>query len=292
MIIAKSLRGLEMKTKKEFCKVLRRLLLWKYNSNEIKTIIGEYEEYFDTGKSFGKSEGKICAELGSPLAIVREVNLENEYKVYLRYLLNKRVMIRLSILAILVSLFMWTVYKGAWTQLEDNSIFSLYPVLSILGWHLLGGKLFSLTWLGYVKDPYRAIKITVVHSIYLLMAILSFCLITKVFLSWDIIYARNSGSFSQLKAKTIYILFMVFIMTVGIMVASLYEYRYHGIEYYSLICHGIGLACTVLEYTNILNRSEYWQRGIDVILNCEGVYVESIILSSLFLIYSQYIKKS
>lgn len=280
-----------MKTKKEFCKTLKHLLLWKYNSNEIKTIIGEYEGYFDTGKDFGKSEEKICAELGSPLAIVREVNLENKCRGYLRYLLNKRVLIRLSILALLVGLFMWAIYKGLWTQLEDRSTFILYPTLSLLGWYLLGGKLFSLTWLGQVKDPYRTIKITILHSIYLLMAILSFSLITKVFFSWDIIYARNSGSFSQLKTNTIYILLIVLIIAVGIMIAALYEYRYHGIEYYSLICHGIGLACTILEYTNILNRSQYWQNGISVILNCEGVYVESIIVSSLFLAYSQYIKK-
>lgn len=280
-----------MKTRKEFCKTLKRLLLWKYNSNEIETIIDEYEGYFDTGKSFGKSEGKICAELGSPLAIVREVNLENKRRGYLRYLLNKRILIRVSIVVLLVSLFMCAVYKGLWTQLENRSIFILYPTLSLLGWHLLGGKLFSLTWLGQVKDPHRMIKITIVHSIYLLMAILSFYLITKVFFSWDIIYARHSGSFSQLKTHTIYILLIVLIIIVGIMMTALYEYRYHGIEYYSLICHGIGLACTILEYTNILNRSQYWHNGIGVILNCEGVYVESIIVSSLFLVYSQYVKK-
>lgn len=281
-----------MKTKKEFCKELKRLLLWKYNSNEIKTIIGDYEKYFETGKSFGKSEEKICAELGSPLAIVREVNLEDGYKGYLRYLLNKKILIRLSILAVLVSLFMWIIHKGLWTQLEDKSIFILYPLLSILGWNLLGGKLFSLTWLGQVKDSYRAVKITIAHSTYLIMAILSFSLITKVFFSWDIIYARNSGSFNQAKVRTSYILLIVLIMVVATMIVALFEYRYHGIEYYSLVCHGIGLACTILEYTNVLNRSQYWQGGIGVILNCEGVYVESIILSSLFLIYSQYTKNS
>lgn len=280
-----------MKTEKEFSKTLKQLLLWKYNNASIEYILKDYEEYFAIGKSFGKSEERICAELGSPLAVVREVDLVDPYEGYLRYIFNKKVIIRFSILLVLITLFMWNVYKGVWTQLEYKRIFILYPIISILGWYILGGKLFSLAWLGQVKDRYRAIKITIIHSIYLIMNIVSSSLMAKVFSSWDIVYAYNSVSFNELKAKMSHVLLITLIIVAVIMVIGIYEYRYHGIEYYSVVCHGIGIICTILLCMNIWNESEYWQVGIGIIIKYEGIYVESIILSSLFLLYSQYIKE-
>lgn len=280
-----------MKTEKEFSKTLRQLLLWKYNGDSIKDTLRAYEEYFVIGKSVGKSEERICAELGSPLAIVREVSIQDEHQGFLNHILNSKVIIRLGILIALIALFIVSIYKGDLAQAEYKSTFMIYPIISILGWYILGGKLFSLAWIGRVMDRYKIFKITILHSIYLIMAILSLILMVRVFSSWDVIYAPNSGYLCEMEIETIYTLVTVMFITIGIMLVGIYEYRCYGIEYYSVVCHGIGLLCTLLEYINILGTRQYWKLGVSIILQCEAVYVESLIFSSLFLICSQYIKK-
>lgn len=285
------LRGLKMKTEKEFSKTLRQLLLWKYNGDSIKDTLRDYEEYFVIGKSVGKSEERICAELGSPLAIVREVSIQDEHQGFLEHILNKKAMIRLGILIALIALFIVSIYKGDLAQAEYKKTFIMYPMIGILGWHILGGKFFSLAWIGQVTDHYKIFKITILHSIYLVMAIVSLILMVRVFSSWDVIYAPNDGYVCEMEISTIYTLVIVMMITIGIMLVGIYEYRCYGIEYFSVVCHGIGLLCTLSEYINVLGARQYWRLGVSVILHCEGVYVESLIFSSLFLIYSQYIKK-
>lgn len=279
-----------MTTQREFIKKLQRLLLWKYNSSEIGNIVQEYEQYFDNGKRMGKTEKKMCQELGNPLAIVRELRIKRQDKNAWKYL-NKKALKRGGALVIWLFLFMYSMYLSDHEKFTTNKLIICNFIMLLGGWHIVGKREFTRAWMEQVGDRYRGLEVTILHSVFLIMALLSFTLVSKVLMSWEMIFMIENGDPIYLKGITMDFLAVFIIIAVMIILLSIYKYRMYSVEYYSIICHGMGFIGTILNYINTINHVDSRQWNADIIFQCEWVYVESLVLAGGFLLYCDWCRR-
>lgn len=223
-------------------------------------------------------------ELGNPVAIVRELNIKSNRKLNI---LN----INYKAFARAVALMTWVILFGGITYLcSDGSplrtkLLISNPIVIVLGWYIVGGKEFTRTRISPIDDLHKELKLTILHSLFLVMAMISFSLVTKVVMNSEITIMVEGKPLIDFNAITLKILSTFLIVAATVIGYSIYQYRMYSSQYYSIICHGTGFIGMMLSYMNVINHFENTRLYFHIIFKCEWVYVQSLIFASAFLIY-------
>ena len=235
-------------------------------------------------RNMDKSEGRMCMELVNPVAIVRELSIKRERKGSLQKI-DYKAFIRAA------SLMIWLILFGVITYLySDGSplrtkLLISNPIVIILGWYIIGGKGFTRASIRQIDSSYKEFKLTILHSIFLVMAMLSFSLVTKVVMNGGVMIMVESGPLVDFNETVLKVLFM-FVMVAALVIGySIYQYRVYSNYYYSIICHGTGFIGMMLSYINVINHFETTRPYFNIIFHCEWVYIQSLIFTGAFFVY-------
>ena len=63
-------------TKKAFLRRLRRALFWRLPGEEARTIVEDYNGFFDERMAEGKTEAEVYREFGAPTEVARAIQRE------------------------------------------------------------------------------------------------------------------------------------------------------------------------------------------------------------------------
>lgn len=173
----------------------------------------------------------------------------------------------------------------SYTSNQTEMLLIINPLLMAGGWFAVGGRKFVKAGTGSDADDHRAVKITILHSILLIMAIISIALEAEVLTSWEIVYWQSANGLGSMQDTALQIFMIFIVICIITMVISMYGYRCFSMEYYSVICHSIGFICTLLSYISIIRNLDELGYPSQMLLKYNWIYGQSLALASAFLIY-------
>lgn len=275
-----------MKTKREFLRKLRKLLLWKYDSREIVDIMRDYEEYFDIALEKGKSETDIIRELGEPLEIVRTIKEEMNRKE--RVLVFNRKSFGRNVLAVFLIMLTLAMLVNIKSDLGIDRFWILagiyLPVISLGVWFLLGGRYFSMGFLEEERQTGKEKAFYAVHGLFILCMLLSagiFIALTYNFLGIWNLWADPAAMGPFLNRL------LWFFAAIGGMgcLWGMYRFRGKALYYYSIVCHGFGLIIMELTCVNMLHRMDEPGAVIIQLIRGGSLYLEGLAIAAAWLVW-------
>lgn len=186
-------------------------------------------------------------------------------------------------------------YSTGWCDYRASRmviVLIINPLIMVYGWIIAGRRKITKAGVNPAEDYQKAVKITALHSILLVLAIISIVLEVRVLTAWKVVYVQTHNVLGNLQVTTTHILIGFVMMGILVILISLYKYRYSAVEYYSVVCHGVGFICTLLNYINMIRGVEQMSHRPQILLRYEWVYVESLILAGAFLVYCSLDKKN
>lgn len=167
-----------------------------------------------------------------------------------------------------------------------------YPIGIIGLWaFLMSRRKRGLCCCGRKLDPLKALKITIAHTVFLMIAISSFMLVNQVVSSWYVVCDIFGIAFHEKVIEVARCLLFFILLIAIVMFKSMLAYKKFGLEHFSVIVHGVGLVGTLVCYISIIKSTENIELYGDRIMSCEGVYIESLILACIFLAFCDWVKK-
>ncbi len=238
-------------SKRKFMNELHWNLLWKYEKNDIKDIMEDYEEYFDIGLLEGKNEEDICRELGSPVELVGAILLETpKSKSYI----NKRILQPLILSIIMLSIITYLI-----VTINDNknmvmAVCFLTPIVTIGLWKLLDGVLLSLSWLSHSENKKNLSKILVYHLLHILLALSLFWFMKFEVLTWGIHKNPYGMEMWEIGPFVTNILYGIIFILFSLLLFGLYKYSKTSMYYFTIVIHEIGMIGTIFCFINTIHK--------------------------------------
>lgn len=165
-----------------------------------------------------------------------------------------------------------------------------YPIMVLLiGWLL--NKRSQRIGQRNVFDTLNALKITVSHTIFLMISIVSFLLVNQILSCWYVTFSVFETGLSEKVASIIGCLRLFILAIVVIAARGIIGYIRHGLKYFSIIIHGTGLICTLLFYIHILHSNQRIEAYSTCITRCQSIYIQSLALSVLVIGYCEWTRK-
>ena len=234
--------------KKEFIKKLRHGLSWTFTGGEIADILTDYEGFFLSGGGEGKDEAQICAELGDPAVIARELaeTMGKKKRITARIKLRIVSAATLFILAVIVP-FAPIPYGGA-----DIALFCIIVLtaFAVALWFTLGGTLGKLPPTLRVSGKKRKWILAVGHILTIAVAAICFCgaLNADLFLgkninSADAVFSDAVFRFNVIQYMNMFLLTLCASAAAALCVTvfSVYGFYRRTPQFYTLAIHALGL---------------------------------------------------
>ena len=219
-----------------YLKRLNSALRWNLKAKEIRDILSDYDGFFDKAVSEGKSEEQICAELGNPETIARDIISEMAKKITFHFVMTPKVIWKILLGAILVAiaaLFFFSLQSG------ENILFSnITGMIIFIGvlWFFLTGSVIALPPMRYQKK-YKLKWLP--YAFHLGLALI----IAVSFTIFRIAESEISvGALSTLTAPIMNYCYNGFTVIAFLITA----YSFHGFYfmtpyYFAVSCHAIGV---------------------------------------------------
>ena len=160
-----------------------------------------------------------------------------------------------------------------------------YPLFALILWKIIANKKKLYQYIRTEKNfEFRAIDITIEHSILLIIAIVSFLLVHQITYSWGVILELYDNISRYMINQTLIKLKLLIGVICIMLIKSYIGYKTRGIEYFSIILHGLGLMGTLICYINMISSKVNLTNYSNQIIWCEGICVEAMLIASLFLV--------
>jgi len=232
----------------EFFKALRKALRWTFNADEITDILSDYEGFFETGKGGGKDEAQICAELGDPSAIARELAEELEKKRVSP--LWVKIFVRM-LLAVAVGIFSYFLCWHGFFHI-DNYHFNivLYVTLVAVFWGLLIGATSKMPSVAIMPHKIWKWSFIICHFILAGIVITDYIIYSNALLDFlsegprSIPWELSSYYYSMYPLLT----FLPMLITI----LSVYCFYRAGPQWFTVISHALGTSVYFWTVINVL----------------------------------------
>ena len=266
-----------MKTKNHYLHELQKLLIWADNTNEAQDVLHDCNEYFEVGLENGKSEEDIYDSLGTPDSFIQKLNLNKKWGQSIK-IKTLWVLLLPLLYAILLKFISSNIIFRNINFINSVSIFSIVTILliSICGWILLGKNSFHISY-PFPIDRHITKSPIIYHSFLVLLQILTISLLTISFSTPPI--------YSYIGLYLSYAFYIIIFIVYILLLKSIYNFRLHSANYYSVYIHSVGTIISLL-YTL------YWMRGLNTIslipsyLTKWGIiYIFTLIITVCFDIY-------
>lgn len=271
-------------TKRQFMYQLRNKLILKNNANEIINILKDYEEFFETGLSRGKTEEELCIEFGNPQNIIDDMNVEsnNSHSCFNIFKLSITKLFSIFFLSIITSIYLLSVYYNH--NIVSISVAIIF--LFVVGlWYVISGKfVISSIFLHYTNNksgfnkPYLSIVLMVIN-------VGVFFFIKNIIPRWASNKIPFNISPSQLGSYVDIMLFIIILIDLVIVLYSLWNMYVHSLLYYSVVIVCFGSICTILCYINVIHKITNINEYKDMITFSIIPFLFGLVLSLLFMLY-------
>lgn len=278
--------------KKEFMQNLKNTLLFKYDYNEVKDILYDYEEFFTIGLSEGKSEDELCEQFGNIKKIAADLSLELKQKTTLNRSLPAKLLARLFIAtAFLIFTITYVIGLAPNTDMIRNSVIGV--LFFITGaWFILGGGLASIPSTSY-QSSLNYHKLFIAMHIALSVLIFVFYLILRDLETGWMTFVRPPFNIpiDKLGSFTLNTIYCLIVLVAILFIYSLFCFYHSSVFSFTVTCHCIGCLVFLLCSRNILLGLADISAYKTTLTLCLLPYVASIILALLFSAFISFLHK-
>lgn len=266
-----------MVSRQMFLRQLKKKLRFKYNKDDIDSILNDYNEIFDVETAQGKTEKDVCMLLGDPAIIVQNLYKEMHSKDALSKNIFSRGNILRSIFITMICLIIanviYSLGYGHGSSMMVELLIS-YPIIALLLWLVLkmSNRVSSTT---IIKNS--QIQIKAAHLICFLMALSLFSFFNNVITNF-----RNE----KVGALVVGFLNTFIALLCGMILFSIFKFKKNQIAFYGVICHALGVLVIILYYINVLHSLTTVNLFSIKIIKSGFIYLETIVVTSIFFIYT------
>ena len=173
-----------------------------------------------------------------------------------------------------------------------NMILIFYPLVILwIGIRLIHRCKNQSTILKMENDFIKTVGIIIVHSLLLMIAISSFMVMNYAgSISHYVIDSRMTIGAERIEYTFMQLIFFVAMVTI-IGLGGIAGYVQYSIKYIGVLVHSIGLIITLLGYMSILRIPQNGINYANMIIKCEGIYFEGLILTIIFIMYTNLVKE-
>mgnify|MGYP001013369342 CR=1 FL=1 len=261
-----------------YLRQLKWRLLLRYEHGEVKSILEDYAEFFDTGATAGKTEPEICGELGAPRAVA--ATLLRDYPP--AGLEGKPPLSQMALpafwLALCVAL-LWAVLNGErllgrW-PLPDLLLLWL-PLTATLLWLALGRTLGRSAAGRLPRKTARELPAT--HLACGGLALALWLAFTLWLPGWA---ARPPFGLSpqQLGPLATALLALIAGVAAALLLFGLWRARAQGAVWFTVVCHALGVLGVALRLNDLLHSLEDISLYFAAALAGWTVYLEALALA-------------
>lgn len=254
-----------MVSRQMYLRALKKKLRFRYNIDDIDSIMDDYNEIFDIETAQGKTEEDVCMSLGDPAIIA-----QNLYKeMHSRDDLVKKIFIKSNVLqgifiimicAITVKVIATLVY-GQGKSIMSELLVS-YPFTVLLLWLALKRRISSA-----VINKNYLVQITAAHLI-------CFSIVISLFLFFNYINLNIEQAGIIVERS----LFILIALLCGMILFSFFKIVRNQIAYHSVIYHVLGVIAIILYYINVLHTLTTVSLFSRKVLESGYIYLETIIV--------------
>ena len=271
----------KMVSRQMYLQQLKKKLRFKFNKDDIDSILDDYNEIFDVETAQGKTEKDVCMSLGDPTIIVQNLYKEMHSKdalaknIFLRGDIVRSVSFTMICLIIAKAIYSLNYGHGGSMMVE---LLIFYPVLVLLLWLMLK-RSNRVPTTAIIKNSLMQIKAA--HLICLLIVLSLF------FFNNIIVNFRNE------KAGVLVVGFLdIFIaLLCGMIFFGIFKFKRNQIAFFGVVCHALGVLVIILYYINVLHSLTNVKLFSIKIVKSGLIYLETIMVTCIFYIFTYKRKK-
>lgn len=275
----------EITTKASFFRQLKKDLRFRYENNEVQSILSDYGEIFEIEMAKGHSESEICKSLGSPSLIVRNLDREmgkesgSKKKALAKMLIKNKYWIVIGLLAWMSVYITFNNYLFTCLLPEAAAEFIiLIPVFSLLVWLQVKQQV------PVHSGANSIMRQRIAHGICILVMLLVFTLAVSLRSE----FTKQSWYFGlELWEVGPLVTRVLCICMVGLCGMILYGVNQQrtSMHYFTLMIHAVGSICVILYYINALANLDNLEGYSLHLWVMGGLYIETLILAALAGLY-------
>lgn len=267
----------EIISKRGYLKQLKKRLRFKYNKDDVDSILNDYNEIFDIELAQGKTENDICILLGDPEVIVQNLSQEVQPKDALgRNILSKRNRVQSILIAIIFFLIAYLIYR-----VNDDSgrilireILIIFPIIA------------SLLWIALMKSNFTSPNTIIKKTLLQIKISHIICFLTTVFLFYFFNYGIHHLKNEYAGIFVVRSLYLLIAFLCGLIVLNIFWFKGNEFVSYSVICHALGVIAIILYDISILYSLTTLSLYSLIIKQSAFIYLETIIIMFIFIVLS------
>ena len=272
----------KMVSRQVYLRQLKKKLRFKFNKDDIDSILDDYNEIFNVETAQGKTEKDVCMSLGDPTIIVQNLYKEMHSKdalaknIFLRGDIVQSVFFTMICLIIAKAIYSLNYGHGGSMMVE---LLIFYPVLVLLLWLMLK-RSNRVPTTAIIKNSLMQIKAA--HLICLLIVLSLFFFFNNI-----IVIFRNE------KAGILVVGFLdIFIaLLCGMILFGIFKFKRNQIAFFGVVCHALGVLVIILYYINVLHSLTNVKLFSIKIMKSGLIYLETIMVTCTFYIFTYKRKK-
>ena len=272
----------KMVSRQVYLRQLKKKLRFKFNKDDIDSILDDYNEIFNVETAQGKTEKDVCMSLGDPTIIVQNLYKEMHSKdalaknIFLRGDIVRSVSFTMICLIIAKAIYSLNYGHGGSMMVE---LLIFYPVLVLL-LRLMLKRSNRVPTTAIIKNSLMQIKAA--HLICLLIVLSLFFAFNNIIVNF-----RNE------KAGVLVVGFLdIFIaLLCGMIFFGIFKFKRNQIAFFGVVCHALGVLVIILYYINVLHSLTNVKLFSIKIMKSGLIYLETIMVTCIFYIFTYKRKK-
>ena len=265
-----------------YLRQLKKKLRFKFDKDDIDSILNDYNEIFDVETAQGKTEKDVCMSLGNPTIIVQNLYKEMHSKdalaknIFLRGDIVRSVSFTMICLIIAKAIYSLNYGHGGSMMVE---LLIFYPVLVSLLWLVLQ-RSNRVSTTAIIKNSLMQIKVA--HLICLLIVLSLFFVCNNIIVNF-----RND----KIGNLVVGFLYIFIALLCGMIFFGIFKFKRNQIAFYGVVCHALGVLVIILYYINVLHSLTNVNLFSIEIMKSGLIYLETIMVTCIFYIFTYKGKK-
>ena len=265
-----------------YLRQLKKKLRFKFDKDDIDSILNDYNEIFDVETAQGKTEKDVCMSLGNPTIIVQNLYKEMHSKdalaknIFLRGDIVQSVSFAMICLIIAKAIYSLNYGHGGSMMVE---LLIFYPVLVSLLWLVLQ-RSNRVSTTAIIKNSLMQIKVA--HLICLLIVLSLFFVCNNIIVNF-----RND----KIGNLVVGFLYIFIALLCGMILFGIFKFKRNQIAFYGVVCHALGVLVIILYYINVLHSLTNVNLFSIEIMKSGLIYLETIMVTCIFYIFTYKGKK-
>ena len=265
-----------------YLRQLKKKLRFKFDKDDIDSILNDYNEIFDVETAQGKTEKDVCMSLGNPTIIVQNLYKEMHSKdalaknIFLRGDIVRSISFAMICLIIAKAIYSLNYGHGGSMMVE---LLIFYPVLVSLLWLVLQ-RSNRVSTTAIIKNSLMQIKVA--HLICLLIVLSLFFVCNNIIVNF-----RND----KIGNLVVGFLYIFIALLCGMILFGIFKFKRNQIAFYGVVCHALGVLVIILYYINVLHSLTNVNLFSIEIMKSGLIYLETIMVTCIFYIFTYKGKK-